>query len=265
MDIRAYANAAPGNRKGTGMKSSILVAGAVAGELEGIRHALEHPVPSAAGRRDLLSGFICGKPVQVLVTGPGLLNTAQSLTAVIEQTRPDLIIQTGCAGVFQQSGLEIGDIGIATVETDVHLGIESQTGGLPEDLPFPLMSRGEREIRSVYPLDTEKTGKAETVLQKMFKNICQVKKGPFVTVSTITASDARADMLYSRHCPVMENMEGAAAAYLGLHYDIPCIEIRSASNYAGKRDRENWNLKLAFERCAHAVLSLVRNPDFELV
>ncbi|MEZ4527041.1 MAG: futalosine hydrolase [Desulfobacterales bacterium] len=244
------------------MKSSVLVAGAVDGELEGIRHALENPVSSAVGRRHLLSGFICGKPVQLLLTGPGLLNTAQSLTAVIEQTGPALIIQTGCAGVFRQSGLEIGDIGIAAAETDVHLGIESASGGLPEDLPFALMRQGDREIRSVYPLDAEKTGKAETVLQKMFEKTCRVKKGPFVTVSTITTSDERADMLYKRHCPVMENMEGAATAYLGLLYDIPCIEIRCACNYAGKRDRENWNLRLAFERCADAVLSLFRNPEF---
>lgn len=244
------------------MKPSVLVAGAVAGELEGIRAALEHPVCCAVGRRDLLSGFICGKAVQLAVTGPGLLNTAQSLTAVIEHARPGLIIQTGCAGVFRQSGLEIGAIGIAAAETDAHLGIESQNGEPPEDLPFALMTQGEREIRNIYSLDAEKTRDAETVLQKRFENICRVKKGHFVTVSTITASDRRADMLYRKHSPVMENMEGAAAAYLGLLYNIPCIEVRSASNYAGKRDRENWNLKLAFERCADAVLSLFRDPDF---
>ena len=244
------------------MNRSVLIAGAVAGELERIRHALETPVRSIVGRRHLFSGFIFGKAVQLLVTGPGLLNAAQSLTAGIEHTRPGLIIQTGCAGVFRQSGLEIGDIGIATAETDVHLGIEAASGELPEDLPFPLMTQGDREIRNVYPLDTEKSRAAEFLLQKMFEKNCRVKKGPFVTVSTITASDWRADTVYRKHSPVMENMEGAAAAYLGLFYGIPCIEIRSASNYTGKRDRENWNLKLAFERCADAVLSLLSAPGF---
>ncbi|MGE0086218.1 MAG: futalosine hydrolase [Desulfococcaceae bacterium] len=244
------------------MPHSVLIAGAVAGEVEAIRQAAENPVFSAIGRRSLLSGFICGKAVQIIVTGPGLLNTAQALTAVIEHSRPGLLIQTGCAGVFRQSGLEIGDIGIATAETDAHLGIESEEAELPEELPFALMTQESREIRNVYPLDAEKNRAAEIPVQKVFEKICRVKKGHFVTVSTITASDARADILYRKHSPVMENMEGAAAAYLGLFYDIPCIEIRSACNYAGKRERGNWNLKLAFERCATAVLSLLRDPVF---
>lgn len=242
------------------MNSPVLIAGAVAGEVEGIRQVLENPVFSTIGRRHLLSGFVSGKAVQILVTGPGMINTAQALTAVIEHFRPGMIIQTGCAGVFRQSGLEIGDIGIAVAEIDVHLGLESQTGEVPEELPFPLMTQGSAEIRNVYPLNAEKSRTAEIFVQKVFEKVCRVKKGPFVTVSTITASDRRADMLYRKHSPVMENMEGAAAAYLGLFYDIPFIEIRAASNYAGKRDRENWNLKLAFERCAAAVLSLLRAP-----
>jgi len=244
------------------MNTLVLIAGAVTGEVEGIRQAVENPVCSCVGQRELVSGFICKKAVQILVTGPGLLNTAQSLTAVMEHCRPQMIIQTGCAGVFRQSGLEIGDIGIAAAETDVHLGMESADGEIPEELPFALMTKEHREIRSVYPLHAEKSRAAEIFLRKAFENICRVKKGMFATVSTVTATDLRADMLYRNYCPVMENMEGAAAAYLGLFYDIPCIEIRAASNYAGKRDRENWALKPAFERCAAAVLSLLHEPDF---
>jgi len=244
------------------MNEPVLIAGAVSGEAGGIRQAVENPVCSRVGNRELLSGFINGKSVQIAVTGPGLINTAQSLTAVMEHSRPRMIIQTGCAGVFRQSGLEIGDIGIAAAETDVHLGMESEERELPDELPFALMTLGDREIRSVYPLNAEKSRAAEIFLQKTFENVCRVKKGPFVTVSTITGSGQRADLLYRKYGPVMENMEGAASAYLGLLYDIPCIEIRSACNYAGKRDRKNWNLKLSFERCAAAVLSLFHAPDF---
>ena len=56
----------------------------------------------------------------------------------------------------------------------------------------------------------------------------------------------------------MEGMEGAGAAYLAIHYDIPFLEIRSASNFVGKREKESWNVPLAFERGAMAVLNLIR-------
>ena len=52
-------------------------------------------------------------------------------------------------------------------------------------------------------------------------------------------------------------MEGAAAAHVALHYGIPFLEIRGASNLVGPRNRNAWNLPLAFENsctCLMAVL-----------
>ncbi len=56
-------------------------------------------------------------------------------------------------------------------------------------------------------------------------------------------------------------MEGSAAAHLAIHYNIPFLEIRSASNMVGKRDKAAWNLALAFERAAMAVFAFVRDFD----
>jgi futalosine hydrolase len=55
----------------------------------------------------------------------------------------------------------------------------------------------------------------------------------------------------------MENMEGAGSAHVSMHYHIPFLEIRSASNMVGKRDTSLWNLPLAFERASEAVFELV--------
>ncbi len=55
----------------------------------------------------------------------------------------------------------------------------------------------------------------------------------------------------------MESMEGSGAAHTAIHYDIPFLEIRAASNFVGKRNRDEWNLPLAFERCAEAVLLIM--------
>ena len=243
------------------INSDIIVSAAVEGELSKFIDRIENPVLSIAGGRRITRGYIEGKPVRALITGPGVVNTVQSLTAAIENARPSLIIQTGCAGAFRESGLNIGDIGIATEEIDIQLGIETENGSLPlNELPFSIIKSNSVDIKNRYPLDIELVNQASDTLAKVFeeKNI-QVVKGSFVTVSTITATDSRAKDIYKHYSPCMEGMEGAGAAHLAIHYDIPFLEIRSASNFVGKRDRSSWNLPLAFERGALAVLNLIRD------
>jgi futalosine hydrolase len=85
--------------------------------------------------------------------------------------------------------------------------------------------------------------------------------GPFVTVSTITATDRGADRLYHRFHACMENMEGAAGAHVAKHYNIPFFEIRCASNLVGKRDRSAWDLPLACRRSAEAAVIWLGSMD----
>jgi len=73
-------------------------------------------------------------------------------------------------------------------------------------------------------------------------------KGPFITVSSITSSFKQADRLYATFSPVMESMEGAACAHTAALYSIPMIEIRSASNFVGERDKSKWDIDLAVKQ-----------------
>ena len=249
------------------MNSDIIVSAAVEEELSKLIDKIESRVFSSVGGRRVANGYIKGKPVRAIITGPGSVNTVQSLSAAIETARPSLIIQTGCAGAFRKSGLNIGDIGIATEEIDIQLGIESENGRLPlNELPFSTIKSNEIDLKNRYPLDIELVNQALETLTEVFegKNI-GVMRGPFVTVSTITATDRRAKDIYKHYSPCMEGMEGAGAAHLAIHYDIPFLEIRSASNFVGKRDRNSWNLPLAFERGAMAVLNLIRDFLSEVV
>jgi len=222
---------------------------------------VEKPVVSRVGGREVTSGRIEGKSVRLIVTGPGLVNTVQSLTAAIENFRPALIIQTGCAGAFKESGLRIGDIGIATEEIDLHLGIEPGNGSLLlKDLPFSLIKRCDLNVKNRYSINNELVEIALQVVKKGsgFDRV-RFKKGPFITVSTITATEKRAKDIYKHFQPCMESMEGSGAAFLSLYYGISFLEIRSVSNIAGKRDLTAWNLPLAFERGGMAVFALISN------
>lgn len=239
----------------------VLIFSAVHEELRVIMDNLKSPIVSNIGGRRLASGKINNIRVHLLVTGPAIVNTVQALTAAIEHERPGLMINTGCAGAFKKSGLEIGDIGIGTQETDIHLGIEPENKNrVIAPLPFAILSANNMNIKNSYPVNPEFVKTTFNILSGAFNpGICRVKAGPFITVSTITATDKKAENLYKQFAPCMESMEGSGAAHLGIHYKIPLIEIRSASNFVGKRDKKTWNLPLAFERCNAAVLELLQN------
>jgi len=225
------------------MNSDIIVSAAVEEELSKLIDSIESPAFSSTGGRRVANGYIEGKPVRAIITGLGSVNTVQSLSAAIETARPSLIIQTGCAGAFRESGLNIGDIGIATEEIDIQLGIEAEDSCQPlNKLPFSTIKNDKVDIKNRYPLDVVLVNRALETLKSVFEeNSIGVMKGP-VTVSTITATDNRATDIYKHYSPCMEGMEGAGAAHLAIHYDIPFLEIRSASNFVGKRDRDSWNL-----------------------
>lgn len=241
----------------------ILILAAVDEELAGLRTRLMGPVVLDVGGKSALSGRIHGCDVMLFATGPGMINTAQALTAAIAFHPPALIIQTGCAGAFPQSGLGIGDVGIATCEIDIQTGLESPEGApLPEELPFPILKKGFAEYKNRYPLSDVLVGEVFNILEsaELTKNF-QIQKGPLVTVSTITATDGRARVIFDRYAPCMEQMEGAASAHIALLYGIPFLEIRAAANKVGKRDKSAWNLPLAFQNACMAVEVIIKNKD----
>lgn len=245
-------------------QSPILISSAVAGETEAIVQAIENGNNLTIGGRQAVQGFIFGKDILLLITGPGMVNTAQALCAAIEKIRPSLIIQCGCAGIFGQTTGKIGDIGIAESETDIHTGIEplNPMDILPTPLPFPLLETENGPVTNSYLMDKSFIAKAFTLIQNRFDNDgASVFKGPFITVSTITATDERAEKLYSAYNPIMESMEGSAAAHVALHYRIPFLEIRAASNTVGRRDRNSWDLPLSFKNNALAVMHLIKYID----
>ncbi len=247
------------------MASHILIIAAVQEELSGLHERISTPKNLTIGGRRTTSGFLHKKGVQLLTTGPGIANTVQALTTAIEHSRPSLIIQTGCSGAFSEFGLQIGDIGIATEEIDVQLGIEPETDEAHLlDLPFSLIVKRGLDIKNRYPIDKFIINSAFHVIKTAFKNqkYC-VKKGPFLTVSTITATNKRAKKLYTQFHACMEAMEGSGAAHVSVHYDIPFIEIRAASNIVGKRDLNSWDLPLAFKNSAIAVCSYIQSLNIK--
>ena len=193
----------------------------------------------------IISGKIHQKTYDLMITGPGVFNAAHALTVYLEKLSPALVLQTGIAGIFKDTGCNIGDVAIATREHYVHTGI--QTDSLENaSLPFDLIKDNPLSRKGIYPFEQDRVDNIHEILSRALStNQINIIKGHFITVSSITSSFKQATRLYSIFSPVMEAMEGAACAHIATLYDIPIIEIRSASNFVGERDKLKWDIDLA--------------------
>ncbi len=191
-----------------------------------------------------------------MITGPGVFNAVHALTVYLEKTTPAMILQTGIAGVFRQTGLDIGDVAIATQEHYIHTG--TRTDSLENDpLPFDLIDTNPLSRKGIYPFEQDRVDRTHEILFWICSaNKINIVKGPFITVSSITSSVKQADGLYSAFSPVMEAMEGAASAHIAALYGIPMIEVRAASNFVGERDKSKWDIDLATKQLGLACAGL---------
>jgi futalosine hydrolase len=240
--------------------SSILIVGAVFQEIAPIIEKLYNVQKISIGNRHIFCGTLFNQSLVIVQSGIGMLNAVQAVTAVIEKIPVHLIINTGCAGAFPNSGISIGDIGIATKETDIHFGIEGDSPENPvEQLSIPVIQTACARYYGSYPVSEHYYKMAHDILSKEFisKNIV-VKLLPFITVSTITTSVQRINSLFNSYHAGMENMEGAGIAHVALHYNKPFLEIRAASNIVGERDKGKWKMTEAFERSTSSVLLLLK-------
>jgi futalosine hydrolase len=236
------------------------------------------------------------KSRDLVISGPGVFNAARALTACLERFRPELILHTGIAGVFDGTGLNLGDAAVAVTETYIHAGVDTCRaitghtndkyreiiqsrlddtaskipGGRPEGadplsdlrslpfahghhmpldpLPFDLIAGQQMTRQGAYMLDPDLAGSFTDLLSRSLGR--RVIQGPFITVSSITGSYEKAAALSQAFSPVMESMEGAAAAHVAALYQVPMVEIRAASNRVGERDKTRWDRKTAVQTVA---------------
>lgn len=210
----------------------------------------------------LFSGQLHSTAYDLLITGPGVFNAAHALSAYLEHVSnrpggamPDMVVQIGIAGGFKDSGMIIGDIGVAESEHYIHTGVADSKTALPFDLikDRPATRTGE------YFFDASLVGRcADGLVKNQSDTSAAIRKGKCLTVSTITGSFGAAAKLYAQYNnPVMEAMEGAASAHVCTLYNIPMIEIRSASNFAGERNKVNWDFDLALENLGWACTAVL--------
>jgi len=184
------------------------------------------------------------------ISGIGKTNAAHAASVLIRNYLPAMIVNFGIGGAYPASGLNVGDIAIATKEVYADEGVCLKNGfHTLRKIGIPFLRSGRRRYFNEFPLDKSLCKSAFDAAHVLFSS----KIGTFSTVSTCTGTAERARELSGRFHAICENMEGAAIAHICCLYDIPCVEIRGISNIVDERDISKWNITLAVENCQRAV------------
>jgi futalosine hydrolase len=183
--------------------------------------------------------------IQIAVTGIGLMSTTFSLTKLIHEKRPDIIIQAGIAGCFSENKNNtvvsvskdlVGDIGVC--ENDLFKNIFDLKLADKDDFPF-------------------NDGWLMNPYQKLL-SIADCKTVHALSVNEITTDKKRIEWYQQKYAPFVESMEGAAFHYVCLQEKIPFLQLRSVSNYIGERNKSNWTMKDAIIALNEKLLLLIK-------
>lgn len=239
--------------------ANILIVAATAAELSTLSRELR-PRTLPHSRLDLWQGEspARGHRVTLLVTGVGKSSAALRTAALLESGVAgglDCIIQTGVCGAYGGSGLDVGDVAVATSEIMGDEGVLTPQGWQSMvSIAIPLMThRGVRYFNE-FPLSQARSEQAVRLAATLG---IPLRRGKFVTVSTCSGTAARGDELAARFGAICESMEGAAVAQVAITYEIPCLEIRGVSNRVEDRDLSAWNIPVAAEAAQRFVLRYI--------
>ena len=158
---------------------------------------------------------------EILITGVGILETTLELTKKLALNSYDLVINAGIAGSFDNK-IKIGDVVEVTEDILSELGYEENK----TFFEFKNFS-----VRNKFTVDSK-------------TDLLKVKS---ITVNTVSDNKSTIKKIKNRLNPDIETMEGAAVFRVCNDFNIPCIQIRSVSNFVGERNKKDWNIDLAIK------------------
>jgi futalosine hydrolase len=202
-------------------------------------------MPSFLEMDKLYTGESQRLKVQFHQSGVGMLASAVSLTRMILEDKPDLVIQAGIAGCFDMSAA-LGKVVAINEEVLADMGVEED--GKWKDI-FDL----KLEKSSYHPFEKRKL--PNPWLGKY--NLLKLPEINGITINEVSTRKERIDQLIKKYDPFIESMEGAALHYVCREANIPFIQIRAISNYIGERNKSNWKIKEAIDNLNQTLIKYI--------
>ena len=182
--------------------------------------------------------------MDVLITGAGMVATTYHLGRRLLMEQYDLAVNVGICGTFSESLMGktvnvkqdcFGDFGAEDHEEflDVfQLGLMNA-----DDFPF-------------------KNGWMYTDAKMEIESLNKLPQVKGVTVNTGSGNNENINKLKAKYNADIESMEGAAFIYCCKMNNVPCLQIRSVSNYIEKRNRNSWQIEPALNNLLVTLKSL---------
>lgn len=220
-----------------------------------LRAALAEAREVEVGRKAAVQGLLDGIPVLLFPVGMGKTNAAQGATALLETRAVRGVVGFGIAGAYPGSGLETGEVALASEVVYADEGVDAPAGWLStQEIGIPLLEHGELRRFNHFPLDPALVDRARDALGAAG---IPVRVGLALTVSTCSGTAARGAELARRFGALTEGMEGAALAHVCALYGVPFLEVRGISNPVEDRDLSRWRIPEAARAAQRAVRTLV--------
>lgn len=183
--------------------------------------------------------------IEFHTTGVGLLASAVTLTRLLLQLKPNLVIQMGIAGSFDTE-LALGNVVLVKEEVLGDMGVD-ESGKWKDLFELKLLKKNQ------FPFTNKKL--KNPWLKKW--NLLKLPMVKSITVNQISTHQNRIGVLQKKYKPLIEGMEGAALHYTGLEMNIPFLQIRSVSNYIGERDKNYWKIEAAIYHLNQTVFAYI--------
>lgn len=169
--------------------------------------------------------FLESVDFDVLITGVGMTATAFALGQTLSN-KYKLVLNLGIAGSFNHD-IPLGLLVNVTSDEFAELGAEDNA----EFLTIDELGFGKGSYNAVNNLLND--------------NLISLQNVKGITVNRVHGNRESIDQIVKRLNPTIESMEGAAVLYCCHQMDIPCLQIRSISNYVEPRNKGNWKIGLA--------------------
>lgn len=227
----------------------IAVIGAMEEEVELLRAAISNPTTTVIANSEYTEGTYEGKEIVLLKSGIGKVNAGMSTTILLHEFKPDVVINTGSAGGYDEN-LEVGAIVISDEvrHHDVDATIFGYEIGQVPQMPAAFKS------------DAKLMAAAEAAVNKIGEH--QAATGLITTGDSFMNDPERVEKV-RKQFPTMKavEMEAAAVAQVCHQFNTPFVVIRALSDIAGKQSDVSFEefLPVAAKHSTQIVLETVKS------
>lgn len=223
------------------------VIGAMEEEVQLLRGRLDNPQTEEIAKCEFTTGTYEGQEIVLLKSGIGKVNAAMSTTILLQQYKPDIVINIGSAGGFDEE-LEVGAVVISDEvrHHDVDVTVFGYEMGQVPQMPAAFTSN--EELIELAVKAVKEMGQHEYAV------------GLIATGDSFMNDPVRVARV-REHFPAMKaaEMEAAAVAQVCYQFDVAFVVIRALSDIAGKESSVSFDefLPMAAKHSTEIVFNVI--------